>query len=152
MLILHPHGRWRRTIVLCSSWVCRTAILRNILRGSRVCSAQLQNMGRAIAHEVSRWLPTAAARVRTLVWSSGIYGGQSGAGAGFLRVLQFPLPIGQKWLMCRVDPVWTPPHTMRIKKNLKIILSLTVLFRLNRNNTWLTNFIFKLQVKHIRPK
>jgi hypothetical protein len=27
------------------------------------------------------------------VWSSGICGGQSGAGADFLRVLRFPLPI-----------------------------------------------------------
>jgi hypothetical protein len=27
------------------------------------------------------------------VWSSGICGGQSGAGAGFLRLLRFPLPI-----------------------------------------------------------
>jgi hypothetical protein len=33
---------------------------------------------------VSRWLPTAAALVRSGVWSSGICGGQSGAGAGFL--------------------------------------------------------------------
>jgi hypothetical protein len=41
----------------------------------------------------SCWLPTAAARVRAHVWSFGICGGQSGAGAGFLRVLQFPLPI-----------------------------------------------------------
>jgi hypothetical protein len=49
--------------------------------------------GRAIAQAVSRWLPTAAARVRALVWSSGICGGQNGAGAGFLRVLRFPLPI-----------------------------------------------------------
>jgi hypothetical protein len=39
---------------------------------------------------VSRWLPTAAARVRARIWSSGICGGQSGAGAGFLRVLRFP--------------------------------------------------------------
>jgi hypothetical protein len=46
-------------------------------------------MGRAIAQAVSRWLPTAATRV----WSCGICGGQSGAGAGFLRVLRFPLPI-----------------------------------------------------------
>jgi hypothetical protein len=50
-------------------------------------------LGRAIAQAVSRWLPTAAARVRTRVWSSGICGGQSGAGADFLRVLRFPLPI-----------------------------------------------------------
>jgi hypothetical protein len=41
--------------------------------------------GRAIAQAVSRWLPTTAARVRARVWSSGI------CGAGFLRVLRFPL-------------------------------------------------------------
>jgi hypothetical protein len=45
------------------------------------------------ASAVSRWLPTAAARVRAQVWSSGISGGQSGAAAGYLRVLRFPLPI-----------------------------------------------------------
>jgi hypothetical protein len=50
-------------------------------------------LGRAIAQAVSRWLPTAAARVETRIWSSGIFGGQSGYGAGFLRVLRFPLPI-----------------------------------------------------------
>jgi hypothetical protein len=49
--------------------------------------------GRAIAQAVIRWLPTAAARVRFRVWSSGICGEQSGAGAGFLRVRRFPLPI-----------------------------------------------------------
>jgi hypothetical protein len=49
-------------------------------------------VGRAIAQAVSRWLPTAAVRVRVRVWSCGICGGQSGAGAGSLRVLQFPLP------------------------------------------------------------
>jgi hypothetical protein len=50
-------------------------------------------LGRAIAEEVSRWLPTAADRVPARVWSSGICGGQSGSGLGFLRVLQFPMPI-----------------------------------------------------------
>jgi hypothetical protein len=49
--------------------------------------------GRAIAEAVSRWLPTAAARVQSRVWSSGICVGQSGVGAGFLRVLRFPLPF-----------------------------------------------------------
>jgi hypothetical protein len=49
--------------------------------------------GRAIAQAVSRWLPTAAARVHTRVEPCGICGEQSGAGAGFLRVLRFPLPI-----------------------------------------------------------
>jgi hypothetical protein len=49
--------------------------------------------GRAIVQAVSRWLPTAAARVQTRIWSRGICGGHSGGGAGFLRVLRFPLPI-----------------------------------------------------------
>jgi hypothetical protein len=40
--------------------------------------------GCAIAQAVSRWLPTVAARIRNRVWPCGIYGGQSGAGAGFL--------------------------------------------------------------------
>jgi ribosomal protein L37AE/L43A len=40
--------------------------------------------GRAIAQVVRCWLPTAAARVRARVWSCGICGGQSGAGASFL--------------------------------------------------------------------
>jgi hypothetical protein len=51
------------------------------------------NRGRAIAQAVSRWLPTAADRLRSQVKSCGICGGQSGTGAGFLRVLRFPLPI-----------------------------------------------------------
>jgi hypothetical protein len=46
--------------------------------------------GRAIAQAVSRWFPTAAARVRARVW---LCDGPSGTGAGFLRVLRFPLPI-----------------------------------------------------------
>jgi hypothetical protein len=49
--------------------------------------------GRAIAQAISCWLPTMAARVWSRVWSCVIFGGQSGAGAGFLRVLRFPLPI-----------------------------------------------------------
>jgi hypothetical protein len=53
----------------------------------------LDNNPRPIAQAVSRWLPTAAARVRARVWSCGICGGQSGAGTGFLRVIRFPLPI-----------------------------------------------------------
>jgi hypothetical protein len=50
-------------------------------------------LGRAIAQAVSRWFPTAAARVQSQVRSCGICGGQSVTGAGFLRVLRFPLPI-----------------------------------------------------------
>jgi hypothetical protein len=49
--------------------------------------------GRDTAQAVSRRLPTAASRVRSQVRSSGICDGQSGTGAGFLRVLPFPLPF-----------------------------------------------------------
>jgi hypothetical protein len=49
-------------------------------------------VGRAVAPAVTRWLPTAAAWVRVLA-ACGVCGGQSGTGAGFLRVLRFPLPI-----------------------------------------------------------
>jgi hypothetical protein len=49
--------------------------------------------GRATAQAVSHRTPNAAARVRARVRSWGIYDGQSGPGAGFLRVLRFPLPI-----------------------------------------------------------
>jgi hypothetical protein len=45
--------------------------------------------GAALAQTVSRRLPTAAAQIRAWVW---ICGGQSGARAGFLWVLGFPLP------------------------------------------------------------
>jgi hypothetical protein len=49
------------------------------------------SFGRDIVQEVSRRLPTAAARVQFEVNSCGICGGQSGAGADLLRVLRFPL-------------------------------------------------------------
>jgi hypothetical protein len=61
--------------------------------GYSLSAGQSRPLGRAIAKTVSRWLPTAATRVGSRVWSSGICGGQSGAGAGFLRVLLFPMPI-----------------------------------------------------------
>jgi hypothetical protein len=48
--------------------------------------------GRAVAQAVRRWLPTAAARVRVRA-ACGVCGGQNCTGAGFLRVLRFPLPI-----------------------------------------------------------
>jgi hypothetical protein len=48
---------------------------------------------RAIIYPVSRRISTAAAWFRAQVRSCGICGGQSGNGAGFLRVLRFPLAI-----------------------------------------------------------
>jgi hypothetical protein len=49
-------------------------------------------VGRAVAQAVSRWLPTAAARVRVRA-ACGVCGEQSDTGAGFLRVLRFSLPV-----------------------------------------------------------
>jgi hypothetical protein len=89
--------------------------------------------GRAVAQAVSRWLPTAAARVRVRP-ACGVCGEQSGNGAGFLRVLRFPLPIiippispssqspgaGTIGLLVAAvpsGPNWTPPPIIPIKKN-----------------------------------
>jgi hypothetical protein len=60
---------------------------------NKLIIAVITKQGRAIAQAVSRQLSTATARVRARVRSCGICGGQSGTGAGFLRVLRFPLPI-----------------------------------------------------------
>jgi hypothetical protein len=49
--------------------------------------------GRYVAQAVSCRLPTTAARVRAQVRPCGICGEQSDTGAGFLRLLRFPLPI-----------------------------------------------------------
>jgi hypothetical protein len=46
--------------------------------------------GRAVAHAVSRRLPTAVARVRAPNRLCGICGGQRGTGTGFVQVLRFP--------------------------------------------------------------
>jgi hypothetical protein len=92
--------------------------------------------GRAIAHAVSCRLPTAAARIRDQVRTWGICGGQSGTGAGLLRVLRFPLPIIipptaphssssiiQGWYSRPISgrrTKWTQSHpTPKIKLNLK---------------------------------
>jgi hypothetical protein len=48
---------------------------------------------RAVAQAVSRRLPTSAAWFQAQVVSCWVSGGQSGAGAGFLLVLPFSVPI-----------------------------------------------------------
>jgi hypothetical protein len=53
----------------------------------------IRRLGRVIAEVVSLRFPTVVARVLAQVGSHGICGGQSGTGAGRVRVLWFPLPI-----------------------------------------------------------
>jgi hypothetical protein len=89
--------------------------------------------GRAIAQAVSCRLPTVAARFQSQVTSYGTCGGQSGTGAGFLQVLQFPQPvlippnstysragtIGQSMAYVQCGPLMNkppPPPPVRIKK------------------------------------
>jgi hypothetical protein len=65
-----------------------------VIRQSVIKRRSRQFTSRAVAQAVSRWLPTAATRVRIRA-ACGVCGGQSGTGADFLRVLRFPLPIIQ---------------------------------------------------------
>jgi hypothetical protein len=92
--------------------------------------------GRAIAQAVSRRLPTAAAQIRVRFRSCRICGGQSGTGAGFLRVLRFPMPIRTPPIALQLlsyvirgwynrpnsgrSAKWTQSHPMR-KINIKTI-------------------------------
>jgi hypothetical protein len=85
--------------------------------------------GRAIAEADSRWLPTAAARVQSRVWSSGICGGQKWRRGRFFPSTSVSPAIHSTKLFIltitrgrynrsvsgrRADPVWTPPPTMQI--------------------------------------
>jgi hypothetical protein len=66
--------------------------LQSVDRPVRSQSLYPLRKGRAVAQAVSRWLLTAATRVRVLA-ACGVCGGQSSTGAGFLRVLRFSLSI-----------------------------------------------------------
>jgi hypothetical protein len=61
--------------------------------GCNPAPSRVKKKIRAIAQAVSSLFPTAAARIRSQVRLCGICGGQSGTGAGLLRVFRFPLPI-----------------------------------------------------------
>jgi hypothetical protein len=64
----------------------------NVIEKEAEKNLKYESLGRAVAQAVSRWLRTAAARVR-LRAAYGVCGGQSGTVADFLRVLRLPLPI-----------------------------------------------------------
>jgi hypothetical protein len=69
-----------------SSTGCEQHVPCNAMQKSVQLRPKVVQIVRTIAQAVSR-------RVRTRVRSCGICGGRSGTGAGFLRVLRFPMPI-----------------------------------------------------------
>jgi hypothetical protein len=78
-------------MIYISSFVKTGSGIRNLMGGIHG-HRHTDSKGRAVAQAGSRWFPTAAARVRVQA-ASGVCGAQSVIGAGFLRVLRFPLPI-----------------------------------------------------------
>jgi hypothetical protein len=69
-----------------------------IFRIAYICDSyeklfSVTKLGCAIAQTVSSRLPTEAARVQSQIRSCGVCDGQSGTGAGFLRVLRIPLSV-----------------------------------------------------------
>jgi hypothetical protein len=77
-------------------WGTIISIRRSMLHGhdfKQKYNTTEGNTGHIIAQAVRYRPPTAAARVRSQVKLHGLYSGQNGTGAGFLRVLRFPLPL-----------------------------------------------------------
>jgi hypothetical protein len=63
------------------------------LSGSALPLKQQWNLSRAIVHEVSRWFPTAAARVRGREEHLEYVMDKMALVSDFIRILRFPLPI-----------------------------------------------------------
>jgi hypothetical protein len=99
--------------------------------------------GRAIAQAVSRWHPTAAARVRARVWQFGFVVDKMAIGQVFSEYFCFPCqphfipltsPSSQspetdtiRQYMAAVPrgyPIWTPPLTIRIEKYIYIFMNM----------------------------
>jgi hypothetical protein len=67
--------------------------MSSVVMAAALLSVNVSLRSKADSHAVSRRLPITAARVRAQIRSCGICGGQSGTGAGFLRILILPLPV-----------------------------------------------------------
>jgi ribosomal protein S14 len=75
------HFKEQRTTI--KNAVQNSRFLVRIRKRCRLPVVATTQPGRAVAQAVSRWLPTAAARIRVQA-ACGVCGGQSGTGAGFL--------------------------------------------------------------------
>jgi hypothetical protein len=91
----HREHRFQQYLHCCASIVCYGDVFVGyfyLVTDLVHLLISLSLHSKAVAQAVSRWLPTAAARVRVRA-ACGVCGGQSVTGAGFFRVLRFPLPI-----------------------------------------------------------
>jgi hypothetical protein len=84
--------KWKEVVVAYFFKVLSKFFLEGLKRTMKNLSQDSRCRGRAIAQAVSRWLPTAAVRGSRPGRHVGFCGGQSGAVAGFIRVLRSPLP------------------------------------------------------------
>jgi hypothetical protein len=120
LLAMMRHNRSRKRSVL-GLYIFSLLSVLSLLYNNAPITVVERSKAWTLAQAVSRRLPTAAARVQTRVWSCGIlWLDKSGAGAGFLRELRFPLPvyipsvspqssslspeagtIGQEWPQCQ---------------------------------------------------
>jgi hypothetical protein len=75
-----------------------------------------QDDGCVVAQAVSCRLPVVAAHSRALGKSCGICGGESGIGAGFLRVLRLPLPLIQYTNSCTIITIYHPGLLQKANK------------------------------------
>jgi hypothetical protein len=81
-------------MVLCKNKMCQlvASVFSVEVGDTKLLRKDSTSLGRAVAQAVIRCLPTAEIRVRVRA-ACGVCGGQSGTGAGFLRVLRFLRPI-----------------------------------------------------------
>jgi hypothetical protein len=75
-----------------AGWKCLPTSLFTVVHRINQCNVT-SLIARATAQAFSSRFLTVAARVRVKLWSCRIFGWRSGTGAGFLRVLRFPVPI-----------------------------------------------------------
>jgi hypothetical protein len=111
----------------------------SVTYSSYVFIVKLLILCRAMAQAINRRFPNTAARMRVQVRSCGIYGRENGTGAGFLWLLQFPLPIIPLTAL-HSSPIISAGTVGKIVAYLLRVLSLAatqgIIFNFARSYTW----------------